>query len=170
MPESLIVKTKRDGTITFEDGTAVPNTFTVSFEAGDLSVTIPGPAIGSFLDRGQFSSPPSLRYTDDAPCTGSFTAYLRDYDDGGTGTETTLAEIITQSGVAATWVSTLDPAGNAEVFCLNLKFVIEGTDHGDPTDHEMVLSDCAISGSIAEGDPDTISLSFTSYALYPVLT
>ena len=46
MPESTIVKTKRDGTITFLDGAA--NSFTVEFEAGDL------PAHGNGC-RGYFS-------------------------------------------------------------------------------------------------------------------
>jgi len=172
MPESLIVKTKRDGTLTFLDNGGV-NTFTVAFEAGDLSVTIPGPSVANFLDRGRFpSGNPSIRYQDDAPITGTFTAYLRDFDDGGTGTDTTLAEIISRSGLCdpstGTWVSTMGASG--EVFALTLRWEIEGTDHGDPADHTMELNHSVFTGSMSEGDPDTISLSFTSYTLYPTLT
>lgn len=171
MPESLIVKTKRDGTLTFLDNAA--NSFTVAFEAGDLSVTIPGPSVANFLDRGRFpAGNPSIRYQDDAPITGSFSAYLRDFDDGGTGANTTLTEIISRSGLCdpstGTWVSTMGATG--EVFALTLLFQIEGTDHGDPADHLMQLDYTVLSGSISEGDPDTISLTFSSYSLYPTVT
>ena len=165
MPESLIVKTKRDGTLTIADN-AGANTFTVAFESGDLSLTIPGPGVGLFLDRGIITSPPAIRYTDDAPITGTFSAYLRDFSDAAYAT---LMEIISQSGeVASTWVSTM--GANGEVQTYTLSWLVEGTDHGDVSDHLCVLDHCAFTGSISEGDPDSISLSFTSYALYPTLT
>ncbi len=168
MAESTIVKTKRDGTLTFIDGSGVPNTFTVAFEAGDLSITIPGPTVNNFLDRGRMTVNPSIRYGDDQPVTGTFTAYLRDFDDGGTGTDTTLAEIITQSGVASGWTSTM--GANGEVFTLTLLWNIAGVIHGDPADHTCQLDFCYVTGSMNEGDPDQISISFTSYSLYPLLT
>ena len=165
MPESLIVKTKRDGTLTIADN-AGANTFTVAFESGDLSLTIPGPGVGLFLDRGVITSPPAIRYTDDAPITGTFSAYLRDFSDAAYAT---LMEIISQSGeVASTWVSTM--GANGEVQTYTLSWLVEGTDHGDVSDHLCVLDHCAFTGSVSEGDPDSISLSFTSYALYPTLT
>ena len=166
MPESTIVKTKRDGTITFLDGAA--NSFTVAFEAGDLNITIPGTTVNNFLDRGRMTGPPSIRYGDDQPCTGSFTATLRDFDDGGTGADTTLAEIITQSGVASTWQSTMGV--NGEVFTLTLVWEISGVVHGDPSNHICQLDHCYITGSMSEGDPDQISISFTAYTLFPILT
>lgn len=165
MPESTIVKTKRDGSITIEDLGAV-NTLTVNFEAGDLSIEIPGATVNNFLDRGRLTSPPAIRYGEDQPITGTFTAYLRDLSDA---TYATLAEIITQTGdVGANWVSTMGAAG--EVFAVKMRWTIEGTDHGDPSDHVLELDHCYLTGSLSDGDPDTISLSFTSYVLYPVLT
>ena len=162
MAESTIVKTKRDGTIKFSDNGAA-NEYTVSYEAGDLSVAIPGPSVISPLDRGSLGSPPSLRYSDDAPITGNFTAMLRDLGDA---TYTTLSEIITQTGdVGDNWVSTMGADG--EVFTLDLEWTIEGTDHGDASDHVLTLSHCVVSGSLSEGDPDQISISFTSYSVYP---
>ena len=162
MSESLIVKTKRDGTIKFLDNSGA-NTYTVAYEAGDLNISIPGPSVISPLDRGSLGSPPSLRYSDDAPITGSFTAYLRDLGDGAYAT---LEEIITQTGhVASTWVSTM--GANGEVFTLDLEWTIEGTNHGDASDHVLTLSHCVVSGSLSEGDPDQISISFTSYSVYP---
>ena len=162
MAESTIVKTKRDGTIQISDlGDA--NSYTVAYEAGDLSISIPGPAVISPLDRGQFGDPPSLRYSDDQPITGTFTAYLRDLSDAA---YTTLAEILTQTGdVGTNWTSSL--GNNREVFALNLQWTIAGLVHGDSADHVLTLPFCVVTGSLSEGDPDQISISFTSYSVYP---
>ena len=46
-------------------------------------------------------------------------------------------------------------------------FWTEGTDHGDASDHTLTLPHCVITGSLAEGDPDTVSISLTSYANFP---
>jgi hypothetical protein len=162
---STIVKTKRDGTIKFLDNGG-SNTYTVEYEAGDLSLTIPGSTVVNPLDRGQFGATPSLRYGDDQPITGSFTAYLRDLTDGSAAT---LEDIISQSGfVGSTWVSTLGT--NAEVFTVTIEWKIEGTDHGDAADHTLTLNHCVVTGGFSEGDPDTISISFTSYDLFPTAT
>ena len=162
MSESTIVKTKRDGTIKFLDHTGA-NTYTVAYEAGNLNISIPGPTVISPLDRGSLGSPPSLRYSDDAPITGSLTAYLRDLGDAAFAT---LSEIITQTGhVASTWVSTM--GANGEVFTLDLEWTIAGLVHGDSADHVLTLPFCVVSGSLSEGDPDQISISFTSYSVYP---
>ena len=162
MSESSIVKTKRDGVIRFADNAAI-NIFEVSYEAGDLSIAIPGPSVISPLDRGSLGSPPSLRYSDDAPITGSFTAYLRDLGDA---TFATLSEILTQTGqVGTTWVSTMGAFG--EVFTLDLEWTISGVVHGDASDHVLTLPYCVVTGSLSEGDPNQISISFTSYSVYP---
>lgn len=165
MAISTIVKTKRDGTITITDGGA--NTFTVAYEAGDLNISIPGAAANNFLDRGQITATPSVRYGDDQPVTGSFTAYLRDLSDAA---YETLTEIICQTGhVGTTWVSTL--GASAEVFTCKITWTIEGSDHGGgETDHVCVLNHCYVTGSLAEGDPNTVSLDFTSFSVYPTLT
>ena len=165
MAESTIVKTKRDGTLTFSDN-AGANTYTVAFEAGDLNLTIPGTTVNNFLDRGRLTDPPSIRYGDDQPLTGTFTAYLRDLSDA---VDTTLVEILAQSGiVGSSWVSTMGATG--EVFTLKLTWTIAGLIHGDTADHVCELDHCYVTGSLSEGDPDSCSLSFTSYVLYPALT
>ena len=164
MSISQVVKSKRDGTIKIEDGTSpTPNELTVAFEAGDFNLTIPGPAVVANLDRGVFGSTPSLRYSDDQAMTATFTAYLRDLSDGSYAT---LEEIILQSGdVGTNWVSTL--GGDAEVLTFNVVLTIAGVVHGDSTDHTLTLPHCVITGSLAEGDPDTVSISLTSYANFP---
>ena len=165
MAESTIVKTKRDGTISFAD-LGASNSYTVAYEAGDLSIDIPGPTITSSLDRGIMAATPSLRYGDDQPMTGSFTAQLRDISDA---TDQTLFELIAKSGAIGGWTSTL--GANAEVAAVTLTFTIEGSDHGDSGgDHIIVCNHCVVTGGISEGDPSTISISFTSYDLYPTCT
>ena len=165
MAISTIVKTKRDGSLVFSDKDA-GSSFTVAYEAGDLSITIPGRGANNYLDRGSITATPSIRYSDDAPVTGSFTAYLRDMSDGSYAT---LMEIMCQTGqVGSSWNSTL--GNNAEVFTVKLTWTVEGTDHGDSSDHVCAMDHCYVTGSVSEGDPDTLSLNFTSYEVYPTLT
>jgi hypothetical protein len=159
MAISTVVKTKRDGTLTFQDGSGVPNTLTVEYEAGDFNLSIPGATVVDNLDRGSMVG--SLRYSDDAPMTASFTAYLRDLGDAAYAT---LEEIILASGdVGANWESTLGP--DAEVFTLDLQWEI--VEPGGLPPHTLQLERCVVTGSLSEGDPDQISISITSYALYP---
>lgn len=168
MAESTIVKTKCDGSIKILDGTAVtPLEYDVAFEAGDLSITLPGKTINSFLDRGKFGATPSLRWGDEQAITFSFTAYLRDVSDG---TDELLPDFLldtdgAQSTAVGSWVSTL--GANAEVTTYTVRFTIEGTDHGDAADHVIELSFCTLSGSISEGDPSTISIEGVSHQQYP---
>jgi len=163
MAYETVIKTKRDGQLTFKDNGA-SNTLTVAYEAGDLSITIPGPTVVSTLDRGAFGATPSLRYGDDQPCTFSFTAYLRDMSDGS---DATLEDLVSgRNGATSAWVSTL--GANGEVFTLTLQWAIEGTDHGG-ADHTVTLNHCVVTGSFSEGDPSTVSITGTAYDLYPTV-
>jgi len=164
MAISTITKNKRDGKLTFSDNAAA-HSLEVAFEAGDFSLTIPGPTVSHYLDRGKITTTPSLRYVDDQPMTFSFTANLRDMSDA---TYATLLEIISVTGyVGTTWVSTMGATG--EVFTLTLAWFIEGINHGDATNHTCTLNYCVVTGSVSEGDPNTISISGTAFDLYPTL-
>ena len=165
MPISTIVKTKRDGTLTILDN-ADANSLVVAFEAGDFALTIPGIQEQVFLDRGEFTATPALRDGDDQPMTGTFTAYLRDISDAAFAT---LEEIITNTGfVSSTWVSTL--GANAETRVFTFRWDIEGTDHGDASDHRITCNFCKFTGSLTEGVPSTISGAFTAYDVFPTVT
>ena len=165
MAESTIVKNKRDGTLTILDN-AGANAYIIAYEAGDTSIAIPARSVSAYLDRGRLGATPALRYGDDAPITGSFTAMLRDVSDA---TDVTLAEFLFNSGqVGSAYVSTL--GASSEVKTYTLRWDIEGTDHGDAGDHMIECRFCALSGSIADGDPATISISFTSYTIYPTVS
>ena len=164
MAYDTIIKTKRDGTMTLRDN-AGTNSLVIAYEAGDLSITIPGPTVVSTLDRGAFGATPSLRYGDDQPCTFSFTAYLRDMRDDAVAT---LEDLISgRSGAASTWDSTL--GDDAEVFTMTLEWVIEGSDHGG-ADHTVTLTHCVVTGSFSEGDPSTVNITGTAFDLYPTVS
>jgi len=183
MAESSIVKTKIDGTLTLasqataggggfnSDGTQPSGAvwYVIAYEAGDFSLTVPGVqgAVNNFLDRGKITDPPSIRLGDEAAITFSLTAMFRDMTDGSADT---LMDILNQQGnVASTWTSTTStsPASDdAEVWTVDLK--LEITNAGDGTDtHALVLQNCALNYALAEGDPNTISISGTSYAAAP---
>lgn len=166
MAESLIVKTKRDGTITFKDGTTpTPLEYTIAFEAGDINIAIPGRTVNLFLDRGVMTDPPSIRYGDDQPMTGTFTAQFRDANDAAVAT---LTDFLTQTGFYdSDWISR--GGANAEVKTVQVVWEIEGVDHGDPGEHTISCDHCYITGSVADGDPVSLSISFTSYDLYPLV-
>lgn len=161
MAISSIVKTLRDGTLTITDGT---RTCVIAFEEGTLSLDVPGPTINHFPDRGEISTTaPSLRKGEDQPMSGSFTAYQRDISDAS---YITLEEILLNSGYyASTWVSTL--GATAEVKTVTLQWDVEGTNHGDASDHQIICKFCVPSGSIAEGNPNVVSVNFTSWDQYP---
>jgi hypothetical protein len=165
MAVSTIVKTKRDGTLTIKDGTGTPLELVIAYEQGDLNISIPGPTVNAYLDRGQFGATPALRYGDDQPITGTFTAYLRHPTDAS---DEVLLDLLTQSGqIGTNWVSTL--GANAEVAAYTLVFAIAGLSLGDSANYSITCNHCVFSGSVGEGDPNSISVSFTSYDLYPTV-
>ena len=165
MAISQIIKTKRDGTLVITDNGA-SHSLTVQFEDGNLVINIPGPTILLFLDRGRITAPPSIRYGDDQPMSGSFSGYLRDLSDAGYAT---LESILMQAGyILSTWVGTMGATGEVKTY--SLAWTIEGSDHGDGADHTCTLPYCAFSGSVKEGAPGSVDMSFTSYALYPTVT
>ncbi len=178
MAESTIIKTKLDGVLTFaalggggynsSTGALIggANEYTVAFEAGDVEITLPSRAVNNFRDLGRITNPPSIRYGDDEEGSLSFTAHLRDLSDAAAAT---ISDILASlagnpSGlVGSSWESTRASsagAGDAEVFSLAVKLTI--TNAGDATDkHAIAFNYVTGSGSIADGDPSTLSLDLT---------
>ena len=176
MAESTIVHTKIDGVLQFATlgggayntttGAVIgaAETYTVSFEAGDVSITLPTRAVNNFKDRGRTTSPPSLRYGDDAEGSISFSAYLRDLSDAAAATLSDL--LATMSGnpsgyVGTNWESTRASAagaGDAEVFTVGCKLTV--TNAGDGADtHSIAFNYIVGGGTIADGDPSTLSFA-----------
>lgn len=127
----------------------------MQYENGDFSLS--GSNQGNYehtkyLDRGDLGS---LRRTVRSFPTGSFTAQLTDLADA---TNNTLWDAVNKTGSFSAAVSTL--GANADLYTLNITLTIEGTQFGDTTDHVLIMNDCRCSIDVAEGDPDSFSLSF----------
>ena len=157
MAISSVVKNFRDGTILIEDGTGVPIDITVQFENGDFSLSgLNGfKEVTTYMDRGDLGS---VRHTTQSFPTGSFSAHLTDISDG---TDNTLIDAARKQGSFASAVSTL--GADAEVMTYKVTWTVEGTDHGDTAVHTIVCDDCYLSIDVSEGDPSSMSMSFTVY-------
>ena len=158
MAHSTTIKNFRDGTLLINDGAGSPAAHTVQFEAGDFSVSglLPNQKeLTTYMDRGDLAS---IRHTNQTFPSGSFTMHMADLTDAG---YSTASDLMLKKGSHASAVSTL--GANAEVYTVKLTLTIEGTDHGDGNDHTIVLDDCACSVDVAEGDPNSVSVSFTCY-------
>jgi len=168
MAESTVVRVKRDGqTAILDSGGA--NTYTVSYEPGDFSYDSPQEGVNLFLDRGVIGGTPSLRYGDDAPMTFSFSAYLRDLGDTGVAYATLLdiCHVYAGGHVATTWTSTLGVASDVKTWTVTL--TIDGASFGE-ADKTLTFKYAVLRASVSEGDPDSISVSGTSYQVRPELS
>lgn len=159
MPISSVIKNFRDGSLTFSDATTpTPLSLTVAFEAGDFSIDNLNEGLvdtTAYLDRGEFQT---LRKTNRVFPSVSFTAHFTDLSDASNAT---LYDLARKSGYFASAVSTL--GANADAMTYKLVFTVEGTNFGDSADHTLTLNDVRVTVSVAEGDPDTYSISGTVY-------
>ena len=162
MAEASTVRTKQDGILTITNGSF---TYTVSAEAGDLSVSIPGFNVTAPLDRGRMTSTPIIRRGDDQPMSGSFSIYLRDTPNA---TDLTLLDLAMElSGtVAAGYTGT---TSNSDVKTWTLSYTIDGTWNGE-ADRTITLPNSVLRCDIAEGDPTTGTINFTSYQPFPTFS
>ena len=156
MAVSTVAKNFRDGSIRLADGAAL--TFDVTFEDGDFKIDGLQQSlvdIAAYEDRGEFGT---LRKTKRKYPTFSFSCVLTDVSDN---TDKNLLDAVMKTGAFAAGVSTTSTKG--DVWTLDLRLTVEGTDFGDGSDHAILLTDCAMTASAAEGDPDKISISGTCY-------
>jgi len=163
MAVSTVIKHFTDGTIELADGTGTPVTLTVPFSQGDFSISgiqEGQKAVNVYQSRGVLHT---LRKGEKTFITGSFSAMLADVSDASAGA---LLDFIRKTNAYSANASTL---GSGDVYAIKITLQIEGTDLGDSADHTIVLDDCACSADVSEGEPDSISISWTSYA-DPVMT
>jgi len=148
----------RDGTILLEDGTGTPLDVTVQYEAGDLSISglnqsLSGPYdLTAYMDRGELHT---VRKTSRTFPSLSFSATYTDLSDAS---EETIPDIVLQNNAFSAAVSTM--GANADVYTLKVTWTV--TDPAGGT-HILTADDVAFSIDIAEGDPNTFSLSGTVY-------
>ena len=164
MAEGSVVRTLRDVTIAHTDGVS---TYTVAKEAGDLTLDVPLTTVNLFLDRGRFSATPDIRSGDDQPMTFSYTAYERDVGSTTDATLMDLAVIYAGHYVTSNWTSTIGTSSDETTWTTNI--TVEGSDFGE-SDKTWTLTFCTLRASRSDGQPNTLSISGTSYVLRPTLS
>lgn len=168
MAESTIIRVKRDGQILLADSGAI-RTYTIAYEPGDFNYAVPDYTVINPLDRGEIGTTPSLRIGDEQPMTGGFSAYMRDLGDTANAYATLLdvAHRYLTRYVATNWVSTM--GANSDVFTITIQLTIDGSPFGE-ADKTLTFPFCVFRANGAEGDPNTVSCTFTSYAVRPTLS
>jgi hypothetical protein len=160
--ESDKVRTKRDVQMLISD-LGGSHTYTPAWMPGDLSWAGGEYEVISTLDKGDFTSTPSLRKGNEQPLTGAFSVFLRDVGDTANA-YATMAELcapITGRYVATTWVSTL--GATADVFTVTLTVTIDGSFAGE-ADKSLTFTYVVLrSGGTQTGDPSTQTINWTSY-------
>ena len=164
MAHSTVVKNFRDGTLKIDSHAA---SHTVQYEAGDFSISgltsetsSKQYEIATYMDRGDLQS---IRRTTQTFVSGSFTMHMVDLSDGS---YSTAMDLILKRGSHASAVSTL--GATADVYAVKLTLTVEESDHSGDADHTVILDDCVCSVDVAEGDPGSISISFTCYGTVEV--
>jgi hypothetical protein len=165
--ESVIVRNKRDGTILLADSGAA-HTYTVAYEPGDFSYTVPGVGVELYLDRGVMADPPSIRDGDDAPMTLAFSAYMRDVGSATYATLLDIAHRYAAGYVLTNWVSTMG-SGTGPTFTITVTLTINGAAFGE-SDKSVAFKYVAFRANAKEGSPNTVDCSGTSYANKPVFS
>lgn len=158
MAASTIVKHLYDGTITVTDGTTpTAVSLTVPFTTGDLSLdTLQASSRGvqAYQTRGTLHS---VRLAAREFQNVSFSAQLADISDG---TDGTLIDFVLKQGSYSANESTL---AGSDSYCIQITLTVAGTSLGDAADHTIVMDSVRCTASVAEGEPDTVSISGVIY-------
>lgn len=158
MAASTIIKHFTDGSLVVKDGTGTPVTLAIPFTMGDFSLgglTQALRATNVYETRGQLVG---LRKGAKAFPTGSFSCMVADYSDAS---DRTLLDFLRKNASYSANISTTTALG--DVYTVDLVFTVEGTDLGDAADHVITLEDCDCSMDLSEGEPNSLSVSFTVY-------
>lgn len=160
MAASTVIKHLHDGSLTLKDGTGTPVTLVIPFYMADFNfagLQETQRAVVAYETQGVLHT---VRHSTRAYPTGSFTLALADFSDA---TERTVLDFLLKRGSYSANVSTLTPP---EVYAVDLVWTVEGTNLGDPSDHVATITDCVCTLDLAEGEPNTLSVSFTMYGTY----
>ncbi len=154
MAESTIVKVRRDGKVTFKDGTGSPKTYEVAYEEGNVSFSRDKADRIVIRDRGVIVG---SRKGDDPVITITFDIHMRSLTTTAS-TDLTAIDVMDNTGNVATipWATV---SSAHEEWCLHLLFTIENTDHGGGADYVATFSTCIFTWAFKEGDPNTISVT-----------
>jgi hypothetical protein len=161
MAASEIVKQSHDaGSIVLSDGTSgTPLSCTVRFDSADFSASGLSAAQREavvYQSRGVLRSVRNgaLQFP-----TLTFSMMVTDLTDSDAGT---VLDFLHKTGSFSARVST--NTTQTERFFCTIVYTIEGSTYGDAADAVMTFTLCDVSEyTIAEGEPNTISLTFTCY-------
>ena len=160
MAYSVVPKMRRDSKINLKDGTGTPVELEIAFEEGNFQFTPTKPEQVIIRDRHAISN--IRRGNEEASASGSFTIYLRQFTEASEAGSA--VDFVNKTGFYASNVSTGSTGTpRIEEYCIDIEFVVEGTDLGDDNDHTATLTKCICDIAITEGDPSTIQISFVSY-------
>ena len=158
MAASTVIKHLYDGSITLEDGTTpTAVSLSIPFTVGDLSLDglmESQRAAQAYQTRGTLHS---VRLAAREFPSVTFSAQLADLSDG---TDGTLVDFALKQASYSGNVSTLT---GSDVYAVKITLTVEGTDLGDAADHTIELDDVHVTVAIAEGEPDTVTISGTVY-------
>ena len=158
MAASTVIKHLYDGSITVEDGTTpTAVSLAIPFTVGDLSLDTlqeSGRGVQAYQTRGSLHS---VRLAAKEFPTVTFSAQLADLSDA---TDGTLVDFVLKQASYSSNVSTLS---GSDVYAVKITLTVEGTDLGDAADHTITLDDVHCTMAIAEGEPDTVTISGTVY-------
>lgn len=158
MAYSTAPKVRRDGKITLKDGTSpTPISLVVDYEEGNFSFEQTKADRTIIRDRGTIKS---VRKGDDQPLTGSFTIYMRQFTSATAGS---VLDFINKTGSYSANVSSSSTVSTDE-YAVNIEFEVDGDAVGDDDgDTTATFDTCICTASFAEGDPNTITVSFECF-------
>jgi hypothetical protein len=158
MAYSTAPKVRRDGKITLKDGTTpTPISLIVDYEEGNFSFEQTKADRTIIRDRGTIKS---VRKGDDQPLTGSFTIYMRQFTSASAGS---VLDFINKTGSYSSNVSSSSTVSTDE-YAVNIEFEVDGDAVGDDDgDTTATFDTCICTASFAEGDPNTITVSFECF-------
>lgn len=159
MPESSVVKTLRNATVTINDGsTPTPKAYEVTIEDGNFTFDAQKAARVVVRDRGAIVG---VVAGEDPVLTGSFTVDMREFTDASSAT---IVDVIEWTGtwkLVAAGGTAVSVGGAAYTFPLHkITYKVEGTDLGDSADHTAVFDKCLLTWNFAEGDRNKINVTF----------
>ena len=158
MAYSTAPKVRRDGVIKLRDGTTpTPISLTVDYEEGNFSFEQTKSDRTIIRDRGTIKS---VRRGDDQPITGSFTIFMRQFTSSSAGS---VLDFINKTGSYSSNVSA-SSAVSTDEYAINIVFEVDGDAVGDSDGDTLATFDtCICTASFAEGDPNTITISFECF-------
>lgn len=158
MALSNVVKNFRDGSLAIFSGGGAPVSIVVQFDQGDFSISGLKAQLSettAYETRGFLRT---VRHTTRVYPSGSFSCMMADLSEATTGT---VADACMQNGAFSAAESTL--GASADVYTVDLIFVVAGIVHGDAADKTFTLTDCECSVDFSEGDPDSLTINYTVY-------